>query len=196
MSRTKKPPEERRQQLLDIGIELFLHNGVAGVSVQDIVREAGVATGLFYYYFKSKEVFLDEAVESYVMGQIQQYQALLQCEELTLLGRLQRVVDEFITSMDQTAQVIRENDVTAPQHRIIVEAMLQKLSPELEVFIRRGCDEGIFYVLHPAVTAQFLLHGLSGVFHMGRNEDSHQTRQAEIERLTSAALGISEERSR
>ena len=62
MSRIVKKPDIRRQELLDIGIKLFFEAGGKGVSIQEVVKQAEVATGLFYYYFKSKDEFLDEAL--------------------------------------------------------------------------------------------------------------------------------------
>ena len=60
MARTVKKPDIRRQELLDIGIKLFFEVGEKGISIQQVVKQADVAIGLFYYYFKSKEEFLDE----------------------------------------------------------------------------------------------------------------------------------------
>jgi len=58
MARTK-PAEQRRADLLEAGRGLFLANGVAGTSLDDITRRAGVSKGLFYLYFRSKDDLLD-----------------------------------------------------------------------------------------------------------------------------------------
>ena len=60
MKRISKEPDVRRQELMDIGFELYMKNGMKGFGIKDVVNHAGVATGLFYYYFKSKENFVDE----------------------------------------------------------------------------------------------------------------------------------------
>ncbi|MFT4044182.1 MAG: TetR/AcrR family transcriptional regulator [Gordonia sp. (in: high G+C Gram-positive bacteria)] len=54
MARTK-PREQRRSELLDAARELFVTKGVAGTSMDDITRRAGVSKGLFYLYFRSKD---------------------------------------------------------------------------------------------------------------------------------------------
>ncbi len=54
---------ERKQQLLDRAGELFAERGYADTRVVDIVREAGVAKGLFYWYFENKEALFRELVE-------------------------------------------------------------------------------------------------------------------------------------
>jgi AcrR family transcriptional regulator len=53
---------ERKQQLLDAAARLFAERGYAQTRIVDICREAGVAKGLFYWYFETKEqVFRDLA---------------------------------------------------------------------------------------------------------------------------------------
>ena len=54
MTRTK-PAGQRRAELLAAGRALFLANGVAATSLDDITQRAGVSKGLFYLYFPSKE---------------------------------------------------------------------------------------------------------------------------------------------
>ena len=55
---------ERKQQLLDRAAELFAERGYAETRVIDIVRAAGVAKGLFYWYFDNKESLFRELAEN------------------------------------------------------------------------------------------------------------------------------------
>jgi len=73
MTRTK-PAEQRRADLLEAGRALFLANGVAATSLEDITRRAGVSKGLFYLYFHSKEdllVALQDEFSAELAGRIQ-----------------------------------------------------------------------------------------------------------------------------
>lgn len=70
MSRIVKQPDIRKQELLDIGAQLYFEAGEKGISIQQVVKQCGVATGLFYYYFKSKDAFLDEALNCYIDKEI------------------------------------------------------------------------------------------------------------------------------
>jgi AcrR family transcriptional regulator len=47
--------EEKRNGIIEAALRLFEHQGYHTSKVSDIVREAGVAQGTFYLYFKSKE---------------------------------------------------------------------------------------------------------------------------------------------
>jgi AcrR family transcriptional regulator len=55
---------ERKQQLLDAAADLFAARGYGATRIVDICQRAGVAKGLFYWYFDSKEALLTELVRS------------------------------------------------------------------------------------------------------------------------------------
>ncbi|HEX5956457.1 MAG TPA: TetR/AcrR family transcriptional regulator [Solirubrobacterales bacterium] len=51
---------DRRRQILDAAIRVFARQGFHACRVSDIAREAGVAYGLVYHYFNSKDQVLNE----------------------------------------------------------------------------------------------------------------------------------------
>ena len=55
---------ERKQQLIDAAAELFAANGYAATRIEDICRRAGVAKGLFYWYFPTKQELFAELVRT------------------------------------------------------------------------------------------------------------------------------------
>ncbi|WP_041239597.1 TetR/AcrR family transcriptional regulator, partial [Gordonibacter pamelaeae] len=65
MPRTVKDPEERKAELLDTAMRLFAEKGYDNVSVRSVAREAGVASGLAYHYFDSKQRLFDAAIGHY-----------------------------------------------------------------------------------------------------------------------------------
>lgn len=56
----KAPPIDKRRQILDAAIRVFARQGFHSTRVADIADEAGVAYGLVYHYFESKEKVLNE----------------------------------------------------------------------------------------------------------------------------------------
>jgi len=57
---SKAPPADKRRQILDAAIRVFARQGFHATRVSDIADEAGVAYGLVYHYFRSKEEVLNE----------------------------------------------------------------------------------------------------------------------------------------
>src|SRR5438270_4212939 len=50
---------DRRRDLLDAAVRVFARKGFHAARVGDIAEEAGVAHGLLYHYFRSKEEVLE-----------------------------------------------------------------------------------------------------------------------------------------
>jgi AcrR family transcriptional regulator len=61
-ARTRLQVDVRRQQLLELGLELFGHQTYDELSIDEIARRAGVSKGLLYHYFPSKRAFYVAAV--------------------------------------------------------------------------------------------------------------------------------------
>jgi AcrR family transcriptional regulator len=59
MAGTRVDAAVRRRQILDAAVRVFARQGFHGCRVSDIADEAGVAYGLVYHYFGSKDEVLD-----------------------------------------------------------------------------------------------------------------------------------------
>jgi TetR/AcrR family fatty acid metabolism transcriptional regulator len=57
---SKAPPADKRRQILDAAVRVFARQGFHATRVSDIADEAGVAYGLVYHYFNSKDEVLNE----------------------------------------------------------------------------------------------------------------------------------------
>jgi AcrR family transcriptional regulator len=60
MAKAPAPAVDKRRQILDAAIRVFARQGFHATRVSDIADEAGVAYGLVYHYFRSKEEVLNE----------------------------------------------------------------------------------------------------------------------------------------
>jgi AcrR family transcriptional regulator len=57
---SKATTVDKRRQILDAAVRVFARQGFHATRVSDIADEAGVAYGLVYHYFRSKEEVLNE----------------------------------------------------------------------------------------------------------------------------------------
>lgn len=58
---SREQAERNRERVLETACRLFRKHGVEGVSIGDIMTEAGLTAGAFYKQFASKEALIDEA---------------------------------------------------------------------------------------------------------------------------------------
>jgi len=82
--RITKEPEERKQEILDTAMRLFYEKGYEKTSIADIAKEIGVAQGLCYRYFPSKEALFDCAIEQYADEIVSKFTISKGNEKLTL----------------------------------------------------------------------------------------------------------------
>src|SRR4051812_27570338 len=108
MSRTPRVVEDRREQIIEAAMHAFAQKGFTRTSNRDVAREAGITTGLIYYYFENKEALLRAVLETYSPVQVATQIApemLEQPPEVLLPYLLKRVLD--VLEGEQFVSVIR-----------------------------------------------------------------------------------------
>ncbi len=91
MSKTLKH-EIKADALIEKGMMLLWSKGYNATSVNDIVKEAGVPKGSFYFYFESKEDFAVKSIEKYFDMQFPPALEILQNRSVS---PRQRVIDFY-----------------------------------------------------------------------------------------------------
>lgn len=64
--RISKKPENRKTEILNTAEILFITKENSETTINDILREVGIAKGTFYYYFQSKEEVMDAIVLRFI----------------------------------------------------------------------------------------------------------------------------------
>ncbi|KRA31253.1 MULTISPECIES: TetR/AcrR family transcriptional regulator [unclassified Nocardioides] len=62
-SRTRLTPDERRSQLLDLGVQLLATRSLEELSIDLLAEQAGISRGLLYHYFGGKQGFYEAVVQ-------------------------------------------------------------------------------------------------------------------------------------
>lgn len=163
MVRITKEADVRRQELLDIGFELYMQNGISGLNIKEIVSKANVATGLFYYYFKSKEEFVEEAINNFLIKRMEGIKGTLNSSELTPVKKVQIALKEF-WEYSEIMLPYKDNSIFyTEQHYALTNKLLEQMYPFVLNTIKEGVAENIFHVSDPSLVAGFVLYGLSSV---------------------------------
>ncbi len=83
---------ERRKAILRAAVEVFSRKGYHGCRIADVAREAGVAYGLVYHYFKNKDELLESVFTSGWAGFLARVQAEIS-RDAHLESRIRSVVN-------------------------------------------------------------------------------------------------------
>lgn len=169
MARTPKAVEDRREQIISAAMRVFAQKGFARATNRDIANEAGITTGLIYYYFKSKEDLLREALEErspmQIMAQVTT-EMLEQPPDTLLPIMLKRVLDvvedeQFISLIRILLPEMLHGDAeVAPIAQSLFQRLGGFLSNYLETQIARGSARSD---LNVGTTTQVLISSMIGM---------------------------------
>ncbi|ROS75696.1 TetR family transcriptional regulator [Curtobacterium sp. PhB130] len=81
---------DSRQAILDAGQRTIAHKGWAAVGLNELLAEAGVPRGSFYYYFKSKDVFGEAMMQEYFREYLADMDEIFERQDLPAADRLLR----------------------------------------------------------------------------------------------------------
>ena len=92
--RIVKEYEERRKEILERAERLFVTKGYTKTTVNDILKEIGIAKGTFYHYFKSKEEVMDEIIMRIIKEDVAKAKVIVSNPNIPVLEKLFRVLME------------------------------------------------------------------------------------------------------
>ncbi len=104
-ARAKNGPDKRRM-ILDAAVRVFANQGFHACRVSDIADEAGVAYGLVYHYFASKDEILDTLfLERWnvLLGMIRQVDS----EALPVRAKLQAIASFIVDSYSHDPDLMK-----------------------------------------------------------------------------------------
>jgi AcrR family transcriptional regulator len=97
---------EKRRQILDAAVRVFAHKGFHTSRVGDIAEEAGVAHGLLYHYFSSKDEVLDTIFREEWINLLAEIDAI-ETSTASAREQLERAAARLLGSWQRQPDVIR-----------------------------------------------------------------------------------------
>ncbi len=138
--------EERRRQILDAAVRAFAKRGYHACRVSDIAEEAGVAYGLVYHYFESKEAVL-EAIFRDTWGIMLAAIRAVEDSEPSPREQLRKtaaiVLRTWRDQPDLVRVLVREVTRSGEQLQREVDEIVHAFET-LERIIARGQEQGVF----------------------------------------------------
>lgn len=88
---------DSKQQFLKVAFRLFSQNSFKAVTVRDIIKEANLSNGSFYYHFINKERIFKEIIHVFLFGISNRINATSQEDTLSqyIQKRLVRLEEEY-----------------------------------------------------------------------------------------------------
>jgi TetR/AcrR family transcriptional regulator, fatty acid metabolism regulator protein len=185
--------EEKRRQLLGAAVRVFARSGYHGARVGDIAEEAGVAHGLLYHYFSSKEEVLQTIFRENWGELLERFRAV-EASDGPAAERLEGIAKILLRTWrnDPALVTVMVREVArSPQLQGQVDEVREAFAI-LERVIREGQERGEFRAdLDPQLASWILYGGLEEVLTgwvLGGLRDREQ--DVELAERTAVALAL------
>ncbi|MCR4787191.1 MAG: TetR/AcrR family transcriptional regulator [Lachnospiraceae bacterium] len=159
MARKKVLEGGKRDEIIGTAMKLFFEQGYETTSVRMIMNEVGGEIGMFYHYFKSKDMLFDLVVERFFQNYRERFEAMLSdCD--TREDFVNTFLPMYEKSMEEFGQ-IQGNvhwTVQAAMHDGTLELLLPLISTKIDKWGKKNCESA-------DILAGQLLYGLSATIH-------------------------------
>jgi AcrR family transcriptional regulator len=159
--RVSKHPDVRREEILAKSLELFTAQGFDQTSIQNITDAVGVAKGLFYHYFDSKQDVLNEAVDWQADAFFKTLPQHAGEMEGDALAKIRDVIGTIVSwKLDDHRDMIVTylRVMYRPENLLLRTKLTQeyvyRLAPLFGEIIREGVEEGVCDVLDADMAAR------------------------------------------
>lgn len=183
--------EDKRRLILDAAVRVFARKGYHTCRVGDIAEEAGVAHGLLYHYFRSKEELLETIFRETWRELLDAVQSVEETDE-TARERLAGIAKILLRSWRRDPDLVRVlvREVTRSSH---LQERIEEIDAAfagLERIIARGQEEGEFRAdLDPRMAAYVFYGALEEILTgwvLGQLEDGDE----QITRAEETVVGV------
>ena len=191
-SRTK-PPEQRRDELMSAAQRLFLEQGVAATTIEQITTGAKVAKGTFYLYFSSRDEVLAALGERFAQQLLAGIEAAVaEKAPQDWKGKLATWADAGVGGYIE-AKRLHDIVFYGPRPRSPEGLVDNGVIDHLHGLLQAGIAAKAWAIDDPRFTAVFLFSGLHGIIddaHLREKRVNRKQLAQKLERLCCRAVGL------
>ena len=143
-----KKGERRKQELLRIAYQMFIQKGYEETSIDEIIAEAHIAKGTYYYYFPSKESTLEEVINMMISDEVQRAREVLS-SPIPIPQKLVGVITSLRPEQNESniADTLNQKE-NIIMHEKISRRIVDEAVPLLSEVVSEGIEQGMFTCDH------------------------------------------------
>lgn len=128
----------KKQELTKIAYKLFLTKGYENTSIDEIIKEAGIAKGTYYYYFASKEETLEEVINMILDNMVSRAKQVIEMP-LTAIEKFISVIMCFKPSIEEEQL---SNTIHLPENVVMHQKMNKRIITEAVPILVKVVEQG------------------------------------------------------
>ena len=160
--RITKEPEVRKQEIIDTALKLFGEKGYEKTSITDIAKAIGVAQGLCYRYFPSKEALFDSAIEQYANVLVEQ----MGSSGIDGHKTLRQIIENMpitVEKQDTKYYPVFHGSENQKFHDQLTLKVCEKMVPLVEKMLQQAQQKGEIQFDDLQTAAMFCVYGQLGI---------------------------------
>jgi len=155
----KQQTEDRKNDIIDAGIELFITKGYDAININDLVEKAGISKSTFYLHYESKESLLIDCAER-IFADIDTGLNIL-ISEKDLIKKFNMRTAFFISKgshiIDMLNIIRGILETVLPENKQKLTAIISNMAEHLIEDINAGVKQGLFKVKNIEIAAYMLI---------------------------------------
>lgn len=128
----------KKQELTKIAYKLFLTKGYENTSIDEIIKQAGIAKGTYYYYFASKEETLEEVINMILDNMVSRAKQVIEMP-LTAIEKFISVIMCFKPSIEEEQL---SNTIHLPKNIVMHQKMNKRIITEAVPILVKVVEQG------------------------------------------------------
>ncbi|MCD6571334.1 MAG: TetR/AcrR family transcriptional regulator [Deltaproteobacteria bacterium] len=152
----------KKELILDAAIKIFARHGYYGSRVSDITEEAGIAYGLVYRYFRSKDDVLISIFQdrwNRYLKKIEQINRDLSDPKEKLRSIIQYIFRSYRQNPDMMKVLIMDVPRLDKFYEQDSQGLYNRVFEKIATIVKQGQDKGIFNKEISPILGAYMLHG-------------------------------------
>ena len=139
-----KKGEKRRLELLKIAYRMFTEKGYDNTSIDEIIAEAGIAKGTYYYHFPSKEATLEAVIDMMINEQVERARDAVKMP-LPIPEKIVSVICSFRPEKhEESIADAAETEENIILHEKLNARLINEAVPIVSEVVEEGIAQGVF----------------------------------------------------
>lgn len=169
--------ENKKKEIIESTKRLIEEKGIENTSIRDIVKSIGIAQGLFYYYFRSKDEVIQTIIDEYVADI---------CSEI--LKNVEKITKDFDNWYEQLENISKAiilvyknnkanmekfvKDKNAELYQRVLYIVIDKMALQIEKALEIAITNNYIDIKYPKETAYMIIYGiLNLIYYKGVEDD-------------------------
>ena len=179
-----KDPQVRKNEIVETAMTIFEEKGIQKTSMSEIAKRAGVAKGLLYYYFASKDALVSEVIDQFSKGVDEYIGDIMKNEKFSFYDKLSQIINFFFSTIVERTSLMSISSVNQGTFEFIRTKLSDVAIIHAKDLVLSGKKEGIIRIEYPELVVKILINGIADLYMDG------ETNPEVLTVLIEQALGL------